>query len=304
MKKKKHLLNGRVIGYLKGYLFLLPSFAGLLTFVLIPILMGFVISFTNYDGYKKLDFVGLNNYIHMFQDDYVLTSLKNNVIYTAVTVPATMIISLLLALALNMGMKGSTFFRTMIFFPTISSMVAVGIVWSLLFNPVQGPVNQLLMAVGIDSPPRWLASTTWALWAIMIVAVWKQAGYYMVIFLSGLQAIPKQLYESAQIDGANSVVRFFKITLPMLSPTTFMVLILSIIGSFQVFDLVSIMTDGGPGRATNVLVYRIYQEGFEYSKMGYASAIAYFLFLIIFVITLIQFRGSKNGSPTWNRRLL
>lgn len=294
MKKKKHLLNGRVIGYLKGYLFLLPSFAGLLTFVLIPILMGFVISFTNYDGYKKLDFMGLNNYIHMFQDDYVLTSLKNNVIYTAVTVPATMIISLLLALALNMGMKGSTFFRTMIFFPTISSMVAVGIVWSLLFNPVQGPVNQLLMAVGIDSPPRWLASTTWALWAIMIVAVWKQAGYYMVIFLSGLQAIPKQLYESAQIDGANSVVRFFKITLPMLSPTTFMVLILSIIGSFQVFDLVSIMTDGGPGRATNVLVYRIYQEGFEYSKMGYASAIAYFLFLIIFVITLIQFRGQQK----------
>lgn len=294
MKKKKHLLNGRVIGYLKGYLFLLPSFAGLLTFVLIPILMGFIISFTNYDGYKKLDFVGLNNYIHMFQDDYVLTSLKNNVIYTAVTVPATMIISLLLALALNMGMKGSTFFRTMIFFPTISSMVAVGIVWSLLFNPVQGPVNQLLMAVGIDSPPRWLASTTWALWAIMIVAVWKQAGYYMVIFLSGLQAIPRQLYESAQIDGANSVVRFFKITLPMLSPTTFMVLILSIIGSFQVFDLVSIMTDGGPGRATNVLVYRIYQEGFEYSKMGYASAIAYFLFLIIFVITLIQFRGQQK----------
>lgn len=230
----------------------------------------------------------------MFQDDYVLTSLKNNVIYTAVTVPATMIISLLLALALNMGMKGSTFFRTMIFFPTISSMVAVGIVWSLLFNPVQGPVNQLLMAVGIESPPRWLASTTWALWAIMIVAVWKQAGYYMVIFLSGLQAIPKQLYESAQIDGANSVVRFFKITLPMLSPTTFMVLILSIIGSFQVFDLVSIMTDGGPGRATNVLVYRIYQEGFEYSKMGYASAIAYFLFLIIFVITLIQFRGQQK----------
>lgn len=294
MKKKKHLLNGRVIGYLKGYLFLLPSFAGLLTFVLIPILMGFIISFTNYDGYKKLDFVGLNNYIHMFQDDYVLTSLKNNVIYTAVTVPATMIISLLLALALNMGMKGSTFFRTMIFFPTISSMVAVGIVWSLLFNPVQGPVNQLLMAVGIESPPRWLASTTWALWAIMIVAVWKQAGYYMVIFLSGLQAIPKQLYESAQIDGANSVVRFFKITLPMLSPTTFMVLSLSIIGSFQVFDLVSIMTDGGPGRATNVLVYRIYQEGFEYSKMGYASAIAYFLFLIIFVITLIQFRGQQK----------
>lgn len=294
MKKKKHLLNGRVKGYLKGYLFLLPSFAGLLTFVLIPILMGLVISFTNYDGYKKFDFMGLNNYIHMFQDDYVLTSLKNNVIYTVVTVPATMIISLLLALALNMGMKGSTFFRTMIFFPTISSMVAVGIVWSLLFNPVQGPINQMLMAVGIESPPRWLASTTWALWAIMIVAVWKQAGYYMVIFLSGLQAIPKQLYESAQIDGANSVVRFFKITLPMLSPTTFMVLILSIIGSFQVFDLVSIMTDGGPGRATNVLVYRIYQEGFEYSKMGYASAIAYFLFLIIFVITLIQFRGQQK----------
>ena len=144
------------------------------------------------------------------------------------------------------------------------------------------------------NPPKWLASTTWALWSVMIVAVWKQVGYYMVMILAGLQSIPKQLYEAAEIDGAGAVSRFFKITLPMLSPVTFMVTILTIISSFQVFDLVNVMTKGGPGYATNVLVYRIYQEGFKYMRYGYASAMAYFLFLIILIVTLIQFRGQKK----------
>lgn len=294
MQRKKTLLNGRIKGYLKGYLFILPNFIGFFVFLLLPIIMGFVISLTNYDGYKKFDFVGLTNYMNMFKDDYVLVSLKNNIIYTVVTVPAIIVLALLLACGLNAGLKSTGFFRALFFFPTISSMVAVGIVWSLLFNPTQGPVNQLLMAVGISSPPKWLASTKWALWAVMIVAIWKQAGYYMIMLLSGLQSIPQQLYESAKVDGANAFVRFFKITIPMLSPTLFMVIILNIINSFQVFDLIAVMTEGGPGRATNVLVYRIYQEGFKYSKMGYASSIAYFLFLIIFVVTMIQFRGQKK----------
>lgn len=294
MEKKKSLLNGRTKGYIKGYLFILPNFIGFFVFLLLPIIMGFVISLTNYDGYKKFDFVGLANYINMLKDDYVLVSLKNNILYTVVTVPMIIILALLLACGLNAGLKSTGFFRALFFFPTISSMVAVGIVWKLLLNPTQGPVNQFLMAIGISQPPKWLASTKWAMWGVMLVAIWKQAGYYMVMLLSGLQSIPQQLYESAKVDGANGFVRFFKITLPMLSPTLFMVVILNIINSFQVFDLISVMTDGGPGRSTNVLVYRIYQEGFKYSKMGYASAIAYFLFLIILAVTLIQFRGQKK----------
>lgn len=294
MEKKKSLLNGRTKGYIKGYLFILPNFIGFFVFLLLPIIMGFVISLTNYDGYKKFDFVGLANYMNMLKDDYVLVSLKNNILYTVVTVPMIIILALLLACGLNAGLKSTGFFRALFFFPTISSMVAVGIVWKLLLNPTQGPVNQFLMAIGISQPPKWLASTKWAMWGVMLVAIWKQAGYYMVMLLSGLQSIPQQLYESAKVDGANGFVRFFKITLPMLSPTLFMVVILNIINSFQVFDLISVMTDGGPGRSTNVLVYRIYQEGFKYSKMGYASAIAYFLFLIILAVTLIQFRGQKK----------
>ena len=230
----------------------------------------------------------------MFHDEYFTVSLKNNLVYTLVTVPGTIVFALLLAVGVNKGIKGSSLFKTMFFLPNISSMVAVGIVWAMIFNPTQGPLNQVLMALGVANPPQWLSATKTALGSVMVVAIWKQAGYYMIIILAGLQSIPSQLYEAASIDGANSVEKFFKITLPMLSPTMFMVTILSIINSFQVFDLVNIMTQGGPGRSTNVLVYRIYQEGFQKLQFGYASAMAYFLFIIIMVITLIQFRGQKK----------
>lgn len=280
--------------WLKGYLFILPNFIGFLIFMAVPILMGLVISFTNYDGFKTFDFVGLSNYAKMFQDEYFRVSLLNNLLYTGVTVPFTIVLALLLAVALNVGIRGTSVFRTLFFFPNISSMVAVGIVWSMIFHPTRGPLNLFLYNIGVENPPQWLVSSGTALVSVMIVAVWKQAGYYMVIILAGLQSINKELYEAAQIDGAGSIKRFFYITLPLLSPTMFMVTILSLINSFQVFDLISIMTEGGPGRATNVLVYRIYQEGFKYMNFGYASAMAYFLFLIILIITLIQFRGQKK----------
>lgn len=298
-KKKQNQPAKRITGpelkkYIKGYLFILPNFIGFFVFMAIPIIMGFIISLTDYNGFKQFNFIGIKNYITMFQDEYFLVSLWHNLLYTLVTVPGTIVVSLLLALGVNRGMKGSKLFRTMYFLPQISSMVAVGIVWAMIFNPYTGPVNQLLTAIGIDNPPMWLASSKTALPTIMIIAIWKQAGYYMIILLAGLQSIPNQLYEASAIDGANTIVKFFKITLPMLSPTMFMVLILNIISSFQVFDLINIMTDGGPGRATNVLVYRIYQEGFQNMKFGYASAMAYFLFMIVLVVTLIQFRGQKK----------
>ena len=260
----------------------------------IPIVMGLGISFSDYGVFGMPKFVGISNYVKMFQDEYFRVSFVNNILYTLVTVPGTIVAALLLALAVNTGIKGSGFFKTMFFFPTITSMVAVGIVWGIIFNPYTGPLNQILEAIGIQNPPMWLASSKTALLSIMIVAIWKQAGYYMVILLAGLQSIPQQLYEAAQIDGAGAIKRFFNVTLPMLSPTMFMVLILNIISSFQVFDLINIMTEGGPGRSTNVLVYRIYQEGFQQLKFGYASAMAYFLFLIVLIVTLIQFRGQKK----------
>lgn len=286
--------NKKFLKYAKGYLFILPNFIFFFTFIVLPVLMGLVISFTDYNGFKQFNFVGLKNYIEMFRDEYFLVSLWHNLLYTLVTVPGTIVFALLLAILVNKGIRGSGIFKTMFFLPNISSMVAVGIVWAIIFNPTQGPLNSFLRSIGIDNPPMWLSSTNTALWSVMLVAIWKQAGYYMIIILAGLQSIPNQLYEAASIDGANGVRKFFKITLPMLSPTMFMVIILSIINSFQVFDLINIMTEGGPGRSTNVLVYRIYQEGFQKLQFGYASAMAYFLFLIIMVITLFQFRGQKK----------
>lgn len=280
--------------YLKGYLFLLPNFIGFFIFMAIPIIMGLIISFTDYNGFSQFNFIGLKNYIDMFRDEYFLVSLGNNLLYTAVTVPGIVVFALLLAVAVNTGIRCSGLFKTMFFLPNISSMVAVGIVWAMLFNPTMGPINNFLRSLGIENPPQWISASDSALWSIMLVDIWKKAGYYMVILLAGLQSIPKQLYEAASIDGAGAVKKFFKITLPMLSPTMFMVMVLCIIQSFQVFDLVNIMTQGGPGRSTNVLVFRIYQEGFQKLQFGYASAMAYFLFLIVLIVTLIQFREQKK----------
>lgn len=260
----------------------------------IPIIMGLIISFTDYNGFSQFNFIGLKNYIDMFRDEYFLVSLGNNLLYTAVTVPGIVVFALLLAVAVNTGIRCSGLFKTMFFLPNISSMVAVGIVWAMLFNPTMGPINNFLRSLGIENPPQWISASDSALWSIMLVDIWKKAGYYMVILLAGLQSIPKQLYEAASIDGAGAVKKFFKITLPMLSPTMFMVMVLCIIQSFQVFDLVNIMTQGGPGRSTNVLVFRIYQEGFQKLQFGYASAMAYFLFLIVLIVTLIQFREQKK----------
>lgn len=299
MKDEKKQIPAVKVKYRKsevisGYLFILPSLVIFITFMIIPIFMGLYISLTDYDGFKTMNFVGLQNYAAMFKDSYFLVSFKNNIVYTLFTVPGTMILSLLLAVAVNKGIKGSSVFKTVFFFPYITSMVAVGIIWTLLFNPTVGPINNFIKSIGIANPPGWLLSTKSALPAVMIVTVWKWAGYYMIIFLAGLQGIPKQLYEASEVDGASGLTKFFHITLPLLSPTTFLILILLIINSFQVFDLINIMTEGGPGRATNVLVYRIYQEGFKYMHFGYASAEAYFLFAIILIITGIQFWGQKK----------
>jgi len=291
MKRKKvHFKKSWLI----GYLFILPAFVGFFLFMGMPIVMGLVISFTDYNGFNRFNFMGVSNYTALFRDEYFLVSLRNNIIYTLGTVPCIVVLSLLLAVALNTKLKGQDLFKTLLFFPTISSLVVVGVVWSILFNPTRGVINQIILSFGFKTAPGWLMSTRTALLTIMIVAVWKSIGYYMVMFLGGLKQIPHHLYEASSIDGAGKIRQFFCITLPLLSPIIFMVGILTIISSFQVYDLIAVMTGGGPGRATNVLVYRIYQEGFNYLRFGYASAMAYFLFVVIMLVTLVQFQGQKK----------
>lgn len=289
MRKTQHRQN------MIGWLFVLPSLLAFTLFMFLPILLGFWYSLTDYTGLSKdYSFIGIQNYLDLFGDRYFKVSIKNNVLYAVLYSAFTMLISLVLATFLNRLTRLRKLFRTVFFLPYISSMVSVAIIWKMIFNASDGPLNAILKQIGIANPPKWLASTDWALYAVIIVSVWKFCGYYMLIFLAGLQNIPDSLYESAALDGASGWQRYFHITLPMISPTVFLNLILITISSFQVFDLINIMTQGGPGMSTNVLAYRIYYEGFQRSHMGYASAIAYFLFAIILVITLFQFAMQKH----------
>lgn len=278
-----------------GWAFVLPSLIVFILLMFLPILLGFWYSLTDYTGLsKEMNFIGLEHYIKMFSDRYFRVSLKNNVIYAVLYTVLTMILSLFLATMLHMVTKGRKLFRTVFFLPYITSMVSVAIIWKMIFNPMSGPLNTILTQLGIENPPQWLASTTWALYAVIIVSVWKSCGYYMLIFLAGLQNIPDSLYESAALDGASGLQKYVRITLPMVSPTIFLNMILVTISSFQVFDLINVMTEGGPGMSTNVLAYRIYYEGFKRMNMGYASAIAYFLFAVILIITALQFVIQKR----------
>ncbi|MDR2044800.1 MAG: sugar ABC transporter permease [Clostridium sp.] len=294
LKKKMNAMEKREA--ISGYLFLLPNLIGFLVFIAVPVVLGLGVSFTDYTGFPNFDFVFLENYLKMFRDSQFRAALFNNIFYALTSVPLSLLAGLLLALMLNRRRFLGGFFKTVYFFPNLTSMVAIGCVAMLLFDPAQGPVNRLLLFLGVPKErlPGWFASTKTAMLTVVLTVVWKQAGYYMVMFLGGLKTIPEHLYDAARIDGAGTWKCFWNVTWPMLSPTTFMVTILCFIASFQVFDIISITTDGGPGRATMVLVQRIYREAFRNFKMGYASAIAYFLFLIILAVTLIQWRGQKR----------
>lgn len=277
-----------------GYLYLLPNFIGFMIFTWVPIIMCIGMSLTDYDGFGKMNFIGLNNFIKLFSDDNYLISLKNNLLFTVACVPLTIILSLAFALLVDSVGKGSGFFKTCLFFPHITSFVSVAIVWCMMFHPQSGIINTILIQIGVKHPPEWLISSKYALWAIIIVSVWKSCGYYMILMLSGLHSIPKQLYEAAQIDGASSTKRLLFITLPMLTPTLLFVIIILIINSFQVFDIINVMTEGGPGRSTNMLAYRIYLEAYKYFRFGYASAISVILFFINLFITIVLFQSQKK----------
>ncbi|PHV71839.1 sugar ABC transporter permease [Sporanaerobium hydrogeniformans] len=294
MKKKKYNWE--------PYVFIAPNFIGFIIFIVLPVLFSLVISFTDFNifnGFKGTSFVGLQNFIEMLKDEWFWAALKNNVIYTVVTIPVTMILSIVVATILNKAVYCKTLIRVMIFVPYIASVVAISVVWSMLFNPSQGIINQILMVLGVNNPPQWLGSMQWALPAIMIVGIWMTLGYNVIIYMSGLQSIPSSLYEAAQIDGASKLQEFRYITVPMLRNTTFFLLVTSIIASFQVFGTVNIMTNGGPGNSTTVLAHYIYVAGFRYYKMGYAASMAWFLLIAILIVTLLQWKVQKKHESNF-----
>lgn len=280
---------------LVGYSFILPNFIGYFIFIFIPVCFSFILSVMEWDGSSApMVFVGLRNFAKLGGDSTFVISLKNTFLYAVWTVPLTMAASLLIAVLLNSKIKGIVLYRTAFFFPYVASLVAVGAVWNMLFQPEFGPINEFLKFIGIAHPPKWCASKDWAMVVIIIVSVWKYMGYYMIVYLAALQGISNDLYEAASIDGATGLKKLRYITIPMLKPTTFFVVIMLTIQCFKVFDLIYVMTQGGPGRSTNVLVNHIYNAAFVDFKFGYASASAVVLFAIVLVITLIQFKGEKK----------
>jgi multiple sugar transport system permease protein len=276
---------------LAGYLFLLPNAIGFIIFTALAVVASAAISLTQWDLISDPVFIGFDNYVTLFTDDPLFrTVLWNTFYFTIVSVPASTLIALALALLFNTGLRMIPLFRTLYFLPVITATVVVALIWRWFYNPDFGILNYLLWEMGVEAPPNWLADRTWAMPAIIIMAVWKQVGYNMVIFLAGLQAIPDNLYEAAAIDGAGRWQRFWNITLPLLTPTTFFVLVITIIGSLQVFDAVLVLTDGGPANATRTVVYHIWEEAFVFLEMGYAAAVAWILFFIVFLVTLVQWK--------------
>ncbi|MFK4247685.1 carbohydrate ABC transporter permease [Micromonospora chokoriensis] len=279
-----------------GWSFILPNFVGFAVLTLLPVVVLFYVAFTNWNVFGVAEWTGTANFRRMWGDASFWTALRNTVYYTVFHIPLTLAASLGLALLLNRKMRGVRFFRTVAFFPYITSIVAIAIVWNQLFSPEYGPINALLRAVGVDNAPGWTTSSTWSMPAVIIVGTWRYMGYYMLLFLAGLQTIPAQLYEAAETDGATPWQRFVHVTLPGLRHTTFFVTVLLTIESFKVFDLILVMTGGGPGQSTLVLSQYIYQKGFEENQFGYASAVSVVLFAICFSITVVQFMVNKRRN--------
>ncbi len=284
-----------------SYLFILPNLIGVLVFLAFPVVFALYMSFTEWDILTSPEFVGLQNYREMFTDDPLFwVSLRNSAYYVLLTVPTTLLIALGLAMAMNQAVRGIAFFRAAIYVPVLTSAVAVAFVWQWIFNYDFGLLNAVLDVFNLPSV-RWLTSSSWAMISLAIMSVWKSAGYFAVILFAALQGVPKVLHEAAEIDGASAWNRFLNITIPMIAPALLFVTVISVIGSFQVFDQVYLVTgNGGPGTATYVYNLHLFNEGFTFFRMGYAAALAYVLFAILFVITFIQLRvGRQRASAAY-----
>ncbi len=295
--------NIRAKGFLRAFPFLVPSMVGFLLLYTLPIIMSFAISLTSWTGVRELEFlslefwknnyIGFQNYQKIFISEEFWKSLLHVGYFIVLYMPLMLVSSLGIAVLLNKPRKGIVLYRVLFYIPVITSWVAGALIWRWILDPQFGPVNILLAQIGIDGP-AWLQDKNWAMPGIVFASVWKDMGFYGLIFLGGLKSINPQYYEAAQVDGAGWAQRFFKITIPMLTPMIFFVMVISLINAFMLFPQVMVMTEGGPHGATQVILERIYTYGFSYYEMGYASALSWMLFVIIFVFTYIQQKLQKK----------
>ena len=276
-----------------GYLFLAPNFIGFVIFLLFPILFAFYIMLTDWSLSMSPEFVGLENFKTMVNDRLFWKSLGNSFYYTFVAVPTGIFIAFWLALALNRKMRGIIFFRTVYFLPQITLTVAAATIWRWIYQPEIGMINHILDIFGINGP-KWIHHTQWAMPAVIIMSNWQGIGFAMLILLAGLQGIPEEYYEAASIDGASDWQRMRYVTLPMLSPAIFFVVVTSLIGAFQAFDQFFVLTQGGPADATTPLTLYIFNNAFKFFKMGYGAALAAVLFVIILIITIVQWHLARR----------
>lgn len=276
------------------YAFLSPALLLFALFLFFPVLFAFFMSFHKWATIGDPQFIGINNYVRLVHDPLFWTTVKNT-LYFSLSVPIKVALALVIAIFLNQKIRGLSFFRAAFFFPVILSMVVVGLVWQWMFSPSYGFINFVLGKLGLPAQD-WLTNPHYSMLVIIIISIWKGLGNNLLLFLAGLQSIPRSVYEAASIDGANKFQQFWNITVPLLKPTTLFVLIITFIGSFKIFDLAYVVTGGGPGHSTTVLVQYIYQEAFQRFDMGYASAAAYVFFIILFALTLIQMRWFKTDS--------
>lgn len=297
---KKSRLSKKAKDHLIAYSFIAPNFIGFALFTLVPMVFAFILAFVKWDGANPMELTGVSNFARLWKDPTFHKALWNTIVYTVGVVPLTMACALGLAILLNQKLFARNFMRTVFFFPYVASLVAVAAVWNFIFSPTMGPVNNILHSltgVPIEDLPRWAADKDWAMFTVVLFTVWKHMGYYMVIYLAGLQGVNPELYEAAELDGANAWQRFRNVTIPQLAPTTFFVLMILIINSFKVYDIFINLFAGADNQlndATRVLVYQIYNTAFRSLDYGYASAMAIVLFLLVLGITLIQFRGEKK----------
>ncbi|CAM3648147.1 sugar ABC transporter permease [Cohnella lubricantis] len=281
---------------LSGFLFVSPMLIGVFVLVLLPIIATMALSFADWNfiqGWDGIKWVGFENFRNLLDDPMFLRSVRNNLIFL-LAVPVYMLISMVLAVLIDRYVYLKGYFKVAYFMPYVSNIVAVAVVWMVLFQPSYGPVNEVLRTFGFSNPPKWLADPDYALVSIMLITVWISIGFNMIIYIAGLQSIPRDLYEAADIDGANAWTKFTRVTFPMLSPTSFFLLVTGIISTFKVFDIIAVTTLGGPFGSTSLMVWYLYDQAFNNLKIGYASSVAAVLFLFVMLITAGQWAAQKK----------
>jgi len=294
--------NFKLKRILTPYLLLLPAVVIMLIFVYIPVVQNIYSSLFRWSSIDPtMKFVGVQNYIRIFSDEIVSKSLRNNVLYALISVVFQVFFALILAAILESKIlrRWETFFRTTLFLPSVLAVSVVGITWQLIFSPNTGLINQVLYAIGLDNLAHaWLGEESTAIFAIIGVSQWQWVGYCMILYIVAIQAIPKDMYEAAKIDGASGIQQFFRITIPMVRETILVLTTVTVIGGFKVFDIVWVMTAGGPNNASNTLGGYLYRVGFRNDEMGYASALATLLFVITLILTVVQLRVGRTGEES------